>query len=135
MIPAFLLKNPLASGMGVLAIVAGLALGVQTVRLAWSHGEVQEAKLAFANFKTELAQESLRVEREAKDKSDKAIKELVDETRAIGLVASQAKTEVRLVQSNGGPCRVDPAYLAGIAGMQRVLSSAAGGGDKGKARP
>jgi hypothetical protein len=134
MIPAFLLKNPLASILGIVGALALVAAGVQSLRLAWSQGEVQEAKLAFANFKTELANESLRVEREAKAASDRAIKELVDETRAIGLVASQAKTEVRLVQSNGGPCRVDPAYLAGIAGVQRVLG-ASGRGDQSKTRP
>jgi hypothetical protein len=131
-IAAWLLKNPLAGLAALLAIVAG----VQTLRLSWAQDGVHKEQLAFANFKTELAEETLRVERKAKDTSDTKIQELADEMRSVGLVATQAKTEIRLVQSNGGPCRADPAYLATLNGVRNILAAPAGaGGGAGQARP
>lgn len=130
-IAAFLARNPLASVLGIVALLASIGAGVQTVRLAWSQNETHAAELAFADYKREAAEESLRVERDAKKRSDDRINELLTETRAIGQVAAQAKTEVRLVQSNGGPCAADPSYLAALRGVQSVLDAgapAAGGG-------
>ena len=134
MIGAFLARNPLASGLGIMLALVSIAAGVQTLRLAWSQEEVSEGKVAFANFKTELANETLRVERQAKQTSDTKIQELADEMRTVGLVATQAKTVIRLVQSNGGPCRADPAYLATINGVRNILTAPAGsGGGPGQA--
>lgn len=130
---AFLARNPLASGLGILLLVVSIACGVQTLRLAWSQDEVHAEQLKHQSFLTALANESLRVEREAKAKSDKGIEELASEMRSVGLVATQAKTEIRLVQSNGGPCRADPAYVATISGVQRILAAGNPGGDQGKA--
>ncbi len=133
---AFLAKNPLASLLGGVGALALLVCGVQTLRLAWALDRVHAEQLAFANFKTELANETLRVERQAKKSSDEKIQELAEEMRSVGLVATQAKTEIRLVSSNGGPCRADPAWLAGVAGVQRILAAPAGaGGGAGQARP
>jgi len=136
MIGALLARNPLASGLGIVAALAIAGAGVQSLRLAWAQEEVAEGRLAFANFKTALAEETLRLEREAKAKSDTAIKELADEMRSVGLVATAAKTEIRLVQSNGGPCDRDPAYLALVDSVQRILAASGGaGGGQGQARP
>lgn len=104
---------------------------MQTVRLAVSERETAAVELRHANFKTALATESLRVEREAKAKSDAGSKELAEEVRSVGLVATQAKTEIRLVPaSNGGPCDRDPAYLSMLSGVSAIL--AAGGADRNK---
>lgn len=132
---AFLAKNPLAGGLGIASVVLAILLGVQTVRLAVSEKETAAAELRHANFKTELATESLRVEREAKARSDAGIRELAEEVRSVGLVATQAKTEIRLVQSNGGPCRADPAWLAAVNGVRNTLAAGSPGGAAGQARP
>lgn len=138
---SFLARNPLASGLGIAAALLAVLLGVQTVRLAWSERETAKAeravdteKLRHANFKTELATESLRVEREAKARSDAGIKELAEEVRSVGLVATQAKTEIRLVPaSNGGPCDRDPAYLSMLNGVSATLAAGGAGRDRGQA--
>jgi len=131
---AFLARNPLASGLGIATFVLAVLLGLQTVRLAIAEKETAAAELRHANFKTELATESLRVEREAKAKSDAGIKELAEEVRSVGLVATQAKTEIRLVPtSNGGPCDRDPAYLSMVNGVSAILAAGGAGRDKGQA--
>lgn len=138
---AFLARNPLASGLGLAAVLLAVLLGLQTVRLAWSEREtaaaeraVADEKLKHEQFKTALATESLRVEREAKAKSDAGIKELAEEVRSVGLVATQAKTEIRLVPaSNGGPCDRDPAYLSMLNGVSATLAAGSAGRDKGQA--
>ena len=133
---AFLARNPLASGLGIAAVVLAILLGVQTVRLAVAEKETAAAELRHANFKTELATESLRVEREAKARSDAGIRELAEEVRSVGLVATQAKTEIRLVPaSNGGPCDRDPAYLSALNGVSAILAAGSAGRDKGPAGP
>ena len=133
---AFLARNPLASGLGIAAVVLVILLGVQTVRLAVAEKETAAAELRHANFKTDLATESLRVEREAKAKSDAGSKELAEEVRSVGLVASQAKTEIRLVPaSNGGPCDRDPAYLSTLRGVSAILAAGGAERDKGQAGP
>ena len=140
---AFFAKNPLAIGFGVTAGILAILLGVQTVRLAWSEKETAAAeravdaeKLKHEQFKTALATESLRVEREAKARSDAGIKELAEEVRTVGLVATQAKTEIRLVPaSNGGPCDRDPAYVSMLNGVSAILAAGSAGRDKGQAGP
>lgn len=129
-----LAKNPLASGLGIAAVVLAALLGLQTVRLAWSEKETAAAELALEQYKTGVVTETLRLEREAKTKSDAKIDELASEMRSVGQVATQAKTEIRLVQSNGGPCRADPAWLATVSGVRNILA-APGGGGAGQARP
>lgn len=131
---AFLARNPLASGLGIAAALLAVLLGVQTVRLAVAEKETAAAELRHANFKTELAEKSLEVERAAKAKSDAGIKELAEEVRSVGLVATQAKTEIRLVPaSNGGPCDRDPAYLSMLNGVSATLAAGGAGRDKGQA--
>lgn len=140
---AFLARNPLASGLGIVAALLAVLLGAQTMRLAVAEKETAAAeravdaeKLRHANFLTSLANESLRVEREAKARSDAGIKELAEEVRSVGLVATQAKTEIRLVPaSNGGPCDRDPAYLSMLNGVSATLAAGSAGRDKGQAGP
>lgn len=48
-------RNPLAAGLGALAIAASIGAGVQTLRLAWCQGELAREQLAFADFKTAQA--------------------------------------------------------------------------------
>jgi len=103
---AFLAKNPLASGLGIAAGILALLLGLQAVRLAWSEGETVAAEketaaaaaalaLALERYKTGVVTETLRVEREAKTRSDTKIDEFAAEMRGVGQVATQAKTENR----------------------------------------
>ena len=140
---AFLARNPLASGLGITAGILAVLLCIQTLRLAWSEKEtfaaekaVDAEKLAHANFKTDLAEKSLEVERAAKAKSDAGIEKLAEEVRSVGLVATQAKTEIRLVPaSNGGPCDRDPAYLSMLNGVSAILAAGGPGRDKGQAGP
>lgn len=126
-IGGWLLKNPLAG----LSIVLALGLGLQTLRLSWSETALAKEQLAFTDFKKDLAQKSLKVVQDAAKKSDEQITKLTDEVRSIGLVGQQAKTEIRYVRSNGGPCGDDPVYRATVGGMQRVLDAGSAGGDKG----
>lgn len=120
---ALLAKNPLASALGIVGALAIVAAGVQSLRLAWSQNEVAQLLVDHADYKRKAAEQSLAAEREAKAKSDAGVAELVKETRAIGEIAQQAKTEVRFVQSNGGPCNADPAWLAALRGMQSILDA------------
>lgn len=121
----FLAKNPLASGLGVVAVLAIAGASVQSLRLAWSQNEAAQLRVDHADYRREAAEKSLEEERKAKRKSDDKVDELVRETRAIGEIAQQAKTEVRVVQPNGGPCPADPAFLAALRGMQSVLGAGA----------
>lgn len=120
---ALLAKNPLASALGIVGALAIAAAGVQSLRLAWSQNEVAQLLVDHADYKRKAAEQSLAAEREAKAKSDAGVAELVKETREIGAIAQQAKTEVRFVQSNGGPCNADPAWLAALRGMQSILDA------------
>jgi len=131
---AWFLKNPLAGGLGILALVLGVGLGVQTLRHANVTADLATEKLAFANFKTELAAESLRVTREAAAKSAEQVAALTAEVKNIGLVGAQAKTEIRYVQSNNGPCTTDPVYRATVGSVQRILDAGRAGGDQGSPR-
>lgn len=132
MIPAFLLKNPLASIAGVVAVLAIAAAGVQTIRLASTQAELAGEKLAFTEFKRDLVEETLRVTREAADRSDRAIAALTDELKGVSAVAGQAKTEIRYVQSSGGPCAADPVYRATIDGVRNTLAARGAGGGAGQ---
>jgi len=125
---AWILRNPLATGLGALCVVLGLLLGLQTLRVGWAETAQAKAEKALSDYKLEAAQKSLDVMIQAKTRSDEETKKLLDEVKQIGIVASQAKTEVRLVQSNGGPCDKDPAYLTGIAGAASVLNPGAKAG-------
>ncbi len=131
---ALLARNPLASGLGIVGVILVALLGLQTMRLAWSEKETAAAELALEKYKTGVVTETLRLEREAKTKSDAKIDELALEMRSVGQVATQAKTEIRLVQSNGGPCRADPAWLATVNGVRNILA-APGSGGAGQTRP
>jgi hypothetical protein len=122
-IGTWLLKNPLAGGLAGLLAIVSLAAGVQTLRLAWAESARHGAELALSDYKREAAENSLAEERKAKADSDRKIGELVAETKAIGAAAQQAKTEIRFVQSNGGPCAVDPAFVAAVRGMRAVLDA------------
>lgn len=137
--PAFLLKNPLASalgiGLGLLLLAASIALGVQTVRLATRTAELATEKLAFSDFKKDLAEQSVRVMEAAARKSAEKVGELLTDIRNASAVATETKTEIRYVQSNGGPCVADPAWRATIGGVQRILDAGGAGGQAGQAGP
>lgn len=136
MIPAFLLKNPLASILGVGAIALAVLLGIQTLRLANRDAELATEKLAFADFKKDLAEQSVKVMEAAAKKSADQIKQLADDLKTAGTVATETKTEIRYVQSSGGPCTADPAWRATVGGVQRILDAPRGaGGQGGQAGP
>ena len=58
------------------------------------------------------------------------LKIAIDSVNSIG---TQTKTEIRYVQSNGGPCTADPAWRATVGGVQRILDAGNPGGDQSKA--
>jgi hypothetical protein len=129
---AFLLKNPLASVLGVFLALALIAGGIQSLWLANTQSDLAGEKLAFSDFKAKLAEESARVQKEAADKSAKQtadLKDAIADARAIG---AQTITEVHYVQSNGGPCIADPKWRATVGGVQRILDGNSGS-DQGKA--
>jgi hypothetical protein len=123
--PTFFLKDPLASGLGILLALALFASGVQTVRLSWSQADVAKVERAFADFKEDLAAKNLKIMQDAAAKSEQQYNALATAIDAIGQLGTQTKTEIRYVQSNGGPCVADPAWRATIGGVQRILD----GGD------
>jgi hypothetical protein len=103
-----------------------LALGVQTLRLSWAQDDLHEEQLAFSTFKEGLARETLRITREAAEKSREQLNQLTEEVKTIGALGVATKTEIRYVQSSGGPCVTDPVYRATIDGVSRVLDGGAG---------
>src|SRR5258708_4589673 len=129
---AFLLKNPLASVLGILFGLALIACGIQSLRLANTQTDLAGEKLAFSNFKTQLAEESARVQKEAADKSAKQAADLKDAIADARSIGAQTITEVHYVQSNGGPCIADPKWRATVGGVQRILDGNSGS-DQGKA--
>jgi hypothetical protein len=133
--PTFLLKNPLASGLGILLLLAVIACGVQSLRLANTQSELATEKLAFSDFKKDLAEKSLKVVQDAAAKSAEQVDKLTTEVRNIGAIGAQAKMEIHYVQSNGGPCVADPKWRAIAGGVQRTLDAGGPGGDQGKAGP
>lgn len=123
---AWLLKNPLL----ILAGVLGLALGVQTWRLASAEKDLAREQLAFLQFKSDLNVESARVTKETADKSVAAMNNMAGAIQSIHDVGTEVRTEIRYVQSNGGPCVADPAYLAWVDGVQRIKAARDGRGAK-----
>lgn len=120
-------------GVGLVALVAIAGAGVQTVRLANTAADLAGEKAAFADFKKDLATETLRVTREAADRSDRAIDVLNRTLEAVSMVGAQAKTEIRYVQSSGGPCAADPVYRATVDGVRATLAARGPGGGQGPA--
>jgi hypothetical protein len=129
----FLLKNPLASGLGILLALALVACSVQTVRLSWSQADVAKAERAFADFKEDLAAKSLKVMQDAAAKSEQQYNALATAIGAIGQLGTQTKTEIRYVQSNGGPCVADPAWRTTVGGVQRILDGGGASSGQGEA--
>ena len=130
--PAFLLKNPLASVLGILLGLALIACGWQTVRLSSAQADTAKAEKAFADFNEDLAAKSLAVTQAAAKKSEEQFDALQASIGAIGQLGTQTKTEIHYVQSNGGPCTTDPAWRATVGGVQRILDGNSGSG-QGKA--
>jgi hypothetical protein len=128
-----LLKNPLASGLGILLALALVACGVQTVRLSWSQADAAKVERAFADFKEDLTAKSLKVMQDAAAKSEQQYNALATAIGAIGQLGSQTKTEIRYVQSNGGPCVADPAWRATVGGVQRILDGSGASSGQGEA--
>jgi len=111
---------------------AGLLLaGVQTVRMDNAKAGEAATKLEFADFKTSIANQNLALVQAQQDRERAAFDKLTSAMQSIGAVGQQTKTEVRLVQSSGGPCSSDPAYLAMFDGLDRVRNAAAQGGPGG----
>ena len=118
---AFLLKNPLASGLGILAALLGIVLGVQTVRLSIAQADVAKEKLAFSDFKKDLAEQTAKAERENAERSSRKAQQLADDFMAIQATAPEAKEALNVAKSTGA-CERDPKWNATLGGMQRVLA-------------
>jgi len=117
----------------IVAGVATIAIGIQTLRLANTQEALATEKLAFVDFKRGIAEESLRFTREAAARSDQAIEALNRNLADVSIVSTKAKTEIRYVQSSGGPCAADPVYRATVSGVRDILDARGPGGDQGQA--
>lgn len=124
---AWLAKNPLV----VLCVILGVVGGVQTARLDHAQAALATEKLAFSNFKTELAQKSLKVVQDAAQKSDEQIAKLKTAVEASNAATVTAIGGIRNAKSTGA-CTVDPVYLSIIDGVSGILGSATGSGAKGQ---
>lgn len=117
MIPAFLLKNPLASIMGILGVVALLACGVQTLRLAWAEGAIEKMKAGYAKAETEAVRVALERQK---------LQNEVDKVAAVG----EAKAQIRIVEVTHTITEKVPTYVPVstkcpvTAGFIRVLDAA-----------
>lgn len=123
----WLLRNPLA----VVCVLLGIAGAVQTMRLDHAKNALAEEKLAFSSFKTELAQQSLKVVQDAATKSDEQIAKLKSAVEASNAATVTAIGGIRNAKSTGA-CTLDPVYLSIIDGVSGILGATAGGGAKGQ---
>lgn len=121
-------------GVGLVAALAIAGAGVQTIRLANTETDLANEKAAFSDFKKELAEESLRVVKAAAERSDEQIVKLNEQLADVSIVSAKAKTEIRYVQSNGGPCAADPVYRATVRGVRDILAARGPEGGNGKAQ-
>ena len=117
----------------LLCLLLAVAVGVQTMRLAGSQERHAEEKLAYANFREDLAAKSLKVVQDAAAKSAEQVGKLTTAVNDAAALGTQTRTEVHYVQSNGGPCVADPKWRATVGGVQRGLDGVRPGGDKGQA--
>lgn len=132
----FLLRNPLASGLGALAVLLGLLLGVQTVRLALEQSALAGEKLAFANFKAELAEASRKAAETMASKSAAAAERAAETAQKAVTLGEQGKQEIRNVYAAGGADLCNNARGAVVDSVQRVFQARAGRGDPvGQAGP
>lgn len=116
MIPAFLLKNPLASGLGVLLLLASAFAGIQTLRLAWAENEIAADRLAQAE-----------AVRKMRDKAEALSNELVIQ-QAIAMAKTAEKETVYVDKIKRIPVAVgeDEAarserMRAGTAGVHDII--------------
>lgn len=124
MIPAFLLKNPLASVVGAGAVVLAIGLGVQTLRLSWADEALGGEKLAFSNYKREAAEASLKLARDNEAKSAVQAQRLADDFISIMTTATDVKAAIHAAQTSGA-CERDPKWRATVRGVQSILDGGA----------
>ena len=125
--------NPLVIGL-IASIGIGVAVGgVQSYRLAEEQKALAEEKLAYANFRTDLATKSLKVTQDAAARSAEQVQKLTTAFTNLTTLASQTRTEVHYVQSNGGPCVSDPKWRATVTGVRDIITGVRPSGDAGKA--
>ena len=127
MIPAFLLKNPLASTLGIVAAVSTLGLGIQTYRVSlWQteaarqEGRVASEKAACELFKREQATKVAEAERDAARKSEQEARRLLTDIRSIASKGEQVREVIRYVQGNAA-CDNDPRIIAIVDGVSDIL--------------
>ena len=125
-----------------LCAILGLALGVQSWRLASEQAALAKEQLAFSNFREDLANKSLKVTQDAAAKSAEQVQKLTEAFSNLTTIASQTRTEIHYVQSNGGPCVADPKWRATVSGVRDIITgvrpssnqSQTGGGSAQKVR-
>lgn len=123
--PAFLLKNPLASGLGILLLLVSLGLGVQTVRLAWE-------RTAFANYKAEETKAILEAQRKAAALSDELI---IAQASAMAVTEKKVISyvdRIHLVQGPDTACPADERMRLGSRGVSDLIR---GGGPPAVGKP
>lgn len=126
---AFLLRNPLASALGVVALVLAIGGVVQTVRLDVARADVAAAELktakvekAFETFKGDVKAEALRVERDAAKAAAEQSRQLLEDFKRVGDVANQVKETVRYVQV-AQSCERDPGVVSLLGGVSDILAA------------
>lgn len=119
---------PSLSGALGLGLIASLALaGIQTIRMDNAKADAAETKVKFADFKTSIAEQNLKLVQDQQKREAAAFEKLTTAMQTLGSIGQKTQTEVRLVQSNGAACKEDPAYLAMLDGVERVRLVAAQG--------
>jgi len=124
------LRNWLPISLGALLLGAGVYIGVLRIDNAGLERDVAVAKQEFSDFKTNLAVESLKVERDAAKKSEQEARQMLDDFRIYGTKAEQVKETIRYVQSDKD-CRNDPVVRSIVVGVRDILDAGDPGGDQG----
>lgn len=122
---AFLARNPLASGLGILAALLAVGLGVQTLRLSNAHAALAAEQLAFSDFKKDLAVQTAAAERANAERSSRKAQQLADDFMAITATAAQVKEALDAARSSGA-CERDPKWRSTVGGVRAVGQGSAG---------
>lgn len=135
---ALLLNNPLTTGISILAILAGIGFGAQTVRVklaqaaeAKAESSLASEKLEFINFKKNLAEQSAREAKENQQRSEEKAQALASDFITIQTTASEVKEALNAAKSTGA-CERDPKWRATVGGMRDIGRGVGAGAAAGK---
>lgn len=124
----WLLKNP----AWALCIGLGIFAGLQTWRLHDAQTDLATEKLAFVEFKRDLAEQTAAAERANAERSRTQAQRLADDFMTIQATASDVKVALDAAKSSGA-CERDPKWRATVDGVRRIGAQGNSGPAPGKA--